>query len=223
MKQLCQIKRRLSLHGIETSECEFGFKTDITCLHCEYSNGYKELKEMGRRRALLKKQVLQRLAQLKPTGLDIFATLNKLERMGYLNAPASTKYHGAHPGGLAEHSIAVCDELVKLTKKLELKWENPRSPYIIGLFHDLCKCDQYKRIKNGYEYRENNLLSGHGEKSVMLLSQIMRLTDEEVFCIRYHMGAYERDDWTGYDLAIKKYPTVLYTHTADMLASKLQV
>lgn len=51
----------------------------------------------------------------------------------------------------------------------------------------------------------------------------MELTEEEVLCIRYHMGAYETKDWAGFDLAIKKYPNVLYTHTADMLASKLEV
>lgn len=55
----------------------------------------------------------------------------------------------------------------------------------------------------------------------MLLSQFMTLTEEEIMCIRYHMGAYEKDDWVQFDLAIKKYPNVLFTHTADMYASKL--
>ena len=49
----------------------------------------------------------------------------------------------------------------------------------------------------------------------------MTLTEEEIMCIRYHMGAYEKDDWVQFDLAIKKYPNVLFTHTADMYASKL--
>lgn len=75
-------------------------------------------------------------------------------------APASTKYHGAHPCGLAEHSIAVAKNLVSLTEKLGLKWANPRSPFIIGLLHDLCKTDQYKLdntymidlVTTGYHY-----------------------------------------------------------------------
>jgi len=47
------------------------------------------------------------------------------------------------------------------------------------------------------------------------------LTEEEILCIRYHMGAYNCDDWEGYDKAIRKYPNVLFTHTADMYASKV--
>jgi hypothetical protein len=35
------------------------------------------------------------------------------------------------------------------------------------------------------------------------------------------MGAYNRDDWDGYDKVIRKYETVLWTHTADMYASKI--
>ena len=72
-----------------------------------------------------------------------------------------------------------------------------------------------------YEYNNELLLSGHGAKSVLILSSFLQLTEEEMLCIRYHMGAYEKDDWTGYDLAIKKYPNVLLTHTADMYASKV--
>lgn len=156
-----------------------------------------------------------------------------LKENGFKTAPASTKYHGACEGGLYKHSKAVMDTLVDFTKKLGLQWQDERSPYIVGMFHDLCKIDQYKikeefydndcniKIPTSYEYNENVLLKGHGLKSVMLLSQFMTLTEEEIMCIRYHMGAYEKDDWIQFDLAIKKYPNVLFTHTADMYASKL--
>ena len=72
-----------------------------------------------------------------------------------------------------------------------------------------------------YEYNTNTLLKGHGAKSVLILSQFMTLTEEEMLCIRYHMGAYEKEEWQEFDMAIKKYPNVLFTHTADMLASKV--
>lgn len=72
-----------------------------------------------------------------------------------------------------------------------------------------------------WEYNEQQVLSGHGEKSIMLLSQFLQLTEEEVLCIRYHMGAYNKNDWDAYDMAIRKYETVLWTHTADMYASKV--
>lgn len=160
---------------------------------------------------------------------------NWLIENGFKTAPASTKYHGAYEGGLYEHSCEVTRDLVYMTEKLGLKWQREESPWIVGMFHDLCKTDAYV---NGnpehfgncivypsvieYEYNEDILLKGHGEKSVMLLSQFMTLTEEEIMCIRYHMGAYETEDWKQFDLAIKKYPNVLFTHTADMSASKLK-
>jgi hypothetical protein len=55
----------------------------------------------------------------------------------------------------------------------------------------------------------------------MLLSQFINLTEEELLCIRFHMGAYETGDWSSYDIAIRKFPNVLFTHTADMFASKI--
>lgn len=156
---------------------------------------------------------------------------------GFKTAPASTKYHGAYEGGLYEHSSAVTRDLVYMTEKLGLEWQREESPWLVGMFHDLCKIDAYKReteeARSGtgevmeieldkWTYNEDKLLKGHGDKSVMLLSQFMTLTEEEIMCIRYHMGAYETGDWKELDLAIKKYPNILFTHTANMSASKLR-
>lgn len=58
------------------------------------------------------------------------------------------------------------------------------------------------------------------QESVMLLSQVYTLTDEEIMCIRYHMGAFtDKDEWNDYTRAVRNYPNVLWTHQADMLAS----
>ena len=40
-----------------------------------------------------------------------------LETTDFFEAPASTKYHGAYPGGLVEHSLNVCRELVRRSTK----------------------------------------------------------------------------------------------------------
>lgn len=164
------------------------------------------------------------LDQAKLDPMEIYEIMNRLEEMNFFTAPASTTFHGAYMGGLAEHSLNVARTLAELAEKAGIKWQNERSPYIIGLFHDLCKCDQYvlKETGQGYEYRNKKLLEGHGAKSAMLAGTLLQLTEEEMLCIRYHMGSYQKEDWTGYDLAIKKYPAVLFTHTADMIASKLQ-
>lgn len=152
---------------------------------------------------------------------------------GFFAAPASTKFHGNHEGGLLEHSASVMKFLVQLTKDNHLSWKDPRSPYIVGMFHDLCKIDQYRHpasrlIVDGvsvmdsfkWEYNPDTLLKGHGDKSVMLLSQFYTLTDEEIMCIRYHMGAFtDKSEWNDYTRAVSQYPNVLWTHQADMLAS----
>lgn len=152
---------------------------------------------------------------------------------GFFTAPASTKYHGNYEGGLLEHSSAVAKFLAQLTEDNHLTWKNPRSPYIVGMFHDLCKIDQYRHPASDlfvdgmllpdpskWEYNPDTLLKGHGDKSVMLLSQFYTLTEEEIMCIRYHMGAFtDKSEWNDYTRAVHQYPNVLWTHQADMLAS----
>lgn len=158
----------------------------------------------------------------------------------FFTQPASTKYHGAYEGGLFDHSYEVTQVLLDMTDRLNLKWKRPESPYIIGMFHDLCKIDNYLTIVDEpgetmmgtnevkgkgvhFEYNPNTVLKGHADKSIMLLSQFITLTEEEMLCIRFHMGAYEgQDQWDNYDKAIRKYETVLFTHTADMYASKVK-
>lgn len=170
--------------------------------------------------------------------LDNEEFMSFLKNEGFFDSPASTKYHGVYDGGLFDHSAVVHLELKNLTKCLNLEWQRPESVFIIGMFHDICKHDQYikapgtsitfpdgKEVVSNegfhYEYNGNTLLKGHGAKSVMILSRFITLTEEEQLCIRYHMGAYEKDEWTEFDKAIKKYPNVFYTHAADMIASKI--
>ena len=151
------------------------------------------------------------------------ALRDSLLHLGFFDAPASTKYHGNYPGGLYDHSMMVTQSLVCLTKKLGLKWDRPQSPYLVGMFHDLCKCDQYVQKDDGtFDYQKNLPLTGHGDKSVIIAQQIMTLTEEEFLCIRWHMGAYDdRDVWNNLGAAIESHPNVLFTHTADMMASRI--
>lgn len=142
---------------------------------------------------------------------------------GFLEKPASISYHGNYPGGLFDHSESVAQVLADLTEKLGLIWERPESPYIVGFCHDLCKLDDYVNdvFKDSFVHNPDKLLFGHGDKSVIMALTQIKLTDEEMYCILYHMGAYETDKWDGFSRAIKNYPNVLYTHTADMIASKI--
>lgn len=149
--------------------------------------------------------------------------LSNLVTRGFFTAPASTKYHGNYEGGLFDHSLMVASHLVNLTEGMKLEWRNERSPFIVGMFHDLCKTDMYERDADTgmYVHKAEPTFPGHGAKSVLILSQLMQLTEEEVYCIRYHMGAYEKDEWNHYGKAIERYPNVLFTHTADMAAARI--
>lgn len=163
---------------------------------------------------------------------DFSEMFDYIENRGFTELPASLNYHLKEQGGLLAHSVHVATELEHLTKQLGLTWERPESPIIVGLFHDLCKLEFYKS-EVSYDPRGGDKLTfvhndtpefnlgGHGMLSVVLAQRFIKLTDEEIHCIRFHMGAYETKDWSMYDAAIRKYPNVLYTHTADMIASKI--
>ena len=148
---------------------------------------------------------------------------------GFFRQAASTHYHSAHFGGLADHSHAVAEALLEFTRKMGLVWENERSPYLVGYLHDICKMDEYilKEVDGAmvYEFNKDRLLIGHGDKSAIIAAMLIPdLTDEEMLCIRYHHGAFEysKDAWNAYGHAIEKYPNVLYAHMADMSASRIK-
>ena len=143
----------------------------------------------------------------------------------FFTTPASIRFHGNYEGGLFDHSYEVTCSLVRITEGMALKWQNPRSPKLVGMFHDLCKTGYYIKATDGEkEFFKINpkpeYENGHGDISVTLLSKWFELTEEEELCILHHMGAFtDRKEWTAYNKAIGKYETVLWSHTADMVAS----
>ena len=164
-----------------------------------------------------------------------------LRDSGFFDAPASANHHGNYPGALASHSIAVANELIRYTKAGLIEWTDERSPLIVGLLHDACKIDSYEEVMDEddcirhfvtvygeevmvpkYKYNKNVLYKGHGTASVLKVAPYINLTEEEVACIVYHMGAFtDKEDWEYYDRAVSHFPNVLYTHTADMVASQI--
>ena len=148
----------------------------------------------------------------------------------FFYAPASTKYHAAYPGGLSRHSRFLTGTLIQLTKTGVCNtWERSESPIIIGMLHDITKTGCYVVTEDcsGQHpcYTHNTdkveLSEIHGEDSLLKAQKLIDLTEEESACIRWHMGAYEIDAWDGFDQAIRQFPNVLWTHTADMYASKV--
>lgn len=154
----------------------------------------------------------------------------------FFTAPASSRYHGAYSGGLCDHSLNVYDclvdylnrERVKNTYQLNYSEE---SIAIVSLLHDLCKINVYQpgtrnvKDENGkwiqiptYEYNDK-VPYGHGEKSVYIISGYMRLTREEAFAIRYHMGFSGNEDARNVGAAFEMFPLAFALSTADMEAT----
>ena len=139
----------------------------------------------------------------------------------FFDDPASTKYHGSYKGGLCEHSHHVRQNLLLLTEKLGLEWGDPESPDIIGMAHDTCKIGAYLPDGNGGYMWNFKHPKGHGDLSIVVARKWIELIEEEV-CILWHMGAFDsRANWPLYCEAIQRFPNVLYTHTADMMATHI--
>ena len=154
----------------------------------------------------------------------------------FFTAPASTRYHGAHEGGLVEHSLNVYDCLADMVGRLKERYGieyTDESIAIAGLLHDICKVNFYKtsyrNVKDEtgrwqsvpYYTIEDTLPYGHGEKSAYIVSAYIRLTRDEAFAIRYHMGFSGTEDPGNVGRALEMFPLAYATCCADMEAAFL--
>ena len=153
----------------------------------------------------------------------------------FFTAPASTRFHGAYEGGLLEHSLNVYECLCDFANRPRFKEKygfvfSDESLAIVALLHDLCKTNFYKTEmrnvkKNGvwesvpYYTIEDNLPYGHGEKSVYIISGFLKLTRDEAFAIRYHMGFSGPEDANQVGRALEMFPLAFALCVADMEAS----
>lgn len=157
------------------------------------------------------------------------------ESCDFFTAPASTRYHGAEVGGLCRHSLNVYECLVDIMNRKRMKevygiHYSDESIAIAALLHDLCKINFYRVDsrnvkKNGtwtvvpYYTIEDTLPYGHGEKSVYIASGFMRLTRDEAFAIRYHMGFSGPEDNGTVGKALEMFPLAFALSVADMEAA----
>ena len=176
---------------------------------------------------------------IKREGAD--RLLEYLEKSDFFTAPSSTRYHGSYEGGLVQHSVNVYHCLKDYlsrprTKELYGMDYSEETIAIVSLLHDVCKINFYtvemrnkKNEASGqwekvpYYAINDTLPYGHGEKSVYILSGFFygdsRLTREEAFAIRYHMGFSGIEDKNTIGRALEMYPLALALNVADMEAS----
>ena len=166
---------------------------------------------------------------IKREGLD--KVLDWLEKSDFYEAPASTKFHGNYAGGLLEHSLNVYDCMKRVAKNYPEYPVSDESIAICALFHDVCKVNFYQKgyrnVKDEkgvwqrvdtFEY-DDQLPYGHGEKSVYIISGYMKLTREEAFAIRYHMGYSSTEDARNVSAAFEMFPLAFALSTADSEAT----
>ena len=178
-------------------------------------------------------------SKIKREGADKLLEFICSPSSDFFTAPASARYHSAYEGGLCEHSINVyeclrdyLDRDVARTK-YNLNYSD-ESIAIVALLHDLCKMNIYKvsyrNAKNEqgvwekvpyYEF-DDTLPYGHGEKSVYMITPFMKLSREEAFAIRYHMGFSNVENQmatNNVSKAFEMYPLAFALSTADMEAT----
>ena len=159
-----------------------------------------------------------------------------LKSSDFFKSPASARYHGAYEGGLAEHSLNVYDCLLDYLKRdrtkelYNMNYSN-ETIAIVSLLHDVCKINCYKpgfrNVKDDkgvwqkvptYEF-DDKMPYGHGEKSVYIINGYMRLTRDEAFAIRYHMGFSGNEDARMVGQAFEMYPLAFALSVSDMEAT----
>lgn len=67
--------------------------------------------------------------------------------------------------------------------------------------------------------KEDPFPFGHGEKSVLLITKFMQLTEEEIFAIRYHMSSWNPEEKNRASSIFETYEFALLTHMADEFAT----
>lgn len=173
---------------------------------------------------------------IKREGADKLLSYLTSDSCDFFSAPASTRFHSAYAGGLADHSLNVYYCLKDYLERPRVKETyglnvSDESIAIVSLLHDLCKINCYKpstrNVKDSHGVwhsvptftYEDDMPYGHGEKSVYIISGYMRLTREEAFAIRYHMGFSGNEDKLNVGNAFEKFPLAFALSTADMEAT----
>lgn len=179
-----------------------------------------------------KEEIEKLLLDTKREGIEDLVAY--MDEIGFYEAPASTRFHGAEAGALATHSINVMD----CARSLAIAWLGKKwyqahqdSITICALLHDLGKAGQFGKPL----YVENILKSGkpgaqpfktnddlktlpHEIVSVVEATKFIDLTEEEQRAIAWHNGLY---GIFKYDIQGKEDELYMITHFADMWASRI--
>ncbi|MDE7426050.1 MAG: HD domain-containing protein [Lachnospiraceae bacterium] len=178
---------------------------------------------------------------------NIEKLIEHMDENGFFTAPCSGSFHLAYEGGLAEHSLNVCEMAFRLFETfkqdgIEEKGVTEESVIIAAILHDLGKMGQFgksnyvpnmlkgratKANPNPEPYQSEKkpfitnpelLYVDHEIRSIQIASQFIELTEEESFAILNHNGMYSN---LRYTYSGKERPLNLIIHWADMWAARV--
>jgi hypothetical protein len=156
-----------------------------------------------------------------------------LDSIDYFNAPASTQYMGAYPGGLCEHALIVVHELGALCSAYYPGRYTEEDIIKVALLKDIYKATMYetymKNIKDdttgqwttipAYKTREANtrvVYGNAGLSAYMQVKKYIELTDEQIEAIIYSSPqSFEPDIHE----VMRAYPLVTLTRMAEIAAT----
>ena len=190
-----------------------------------------------------KEKISDLLKQTGRPGMD--GLIEHLSEIGFFEAPCSTSYHLAQPGGLAEHSLNVYNAALQIGSALYvggIPEEMLNSIAICALLHDVGKAGQFGKsnyVPNMLKGRATKanpnpepkqseskpfksnpdlLYIDHEVRALPILSKYIDLTEEEQQAILWHNGLYGP---FKYEISGKETPLYMIIHFADMWASRV--
>ena len=171
---------------------------------------------------------------IKRNGATEFLEYLLSNNSDFFDAPCSTRFHGNYEGGLVEHSVHVFECLKDYLDRNRVKEQynmkySMESIALVSLLHDVCKIkinkQNYSNKKIDGQWKEvpyyefdDPMPYGHGEKSVYMITPFMKLTREEAFAIRYHMGFSQDENPNSVGYTFEHFPLAFALSTADMEA-----
>lgn len=182
-----------------------------------------------------KKAIIAILRAHSREGMDLL--IEKMEAIGFFEAPASGANHCHCPGGLAEHSLNVARMAETIAAKLwgDAYSDMADSVLVSALLHDLGKCGDYGKklyvdniLKSGnrseskpYKRNKDLIPTPHGMKSYDIANRYIDLSEEEEAAIKYHDGFFERAN-SPVLMAMPKIPQLLMIiHWADLWSAQV--
>ena len=161
---------------------------------------------------LNKKTILKFLISTQREGME--SVIDYLYKSGFFIIPSSSNRHHCWKGGLAQHSLGVCNIALALNKDL------PKESIIIcALLHDICKAAKLYYDDKGNLHHRHVYIKGHGIRSIKLLEILkLKLNDDERRAIRWHMGGHYAIGNEIQDLEIAKKSNLWrLIHKADII------